>query len=92
MHGRQLNVCDAVHNAVGTIVLVAGIICILVFILSVVGAFYFFKAMKNPGGGAAPGVQMGAVPVQGTAVQGTPVKAAPVVASTVGATSQPEAL
>lgn len=86
----QTNCASAAHDAVGIIILIAGIICIICFLLAVAAAFYFYKAMNNPGqpGSTGTAVQMGTV-AQAT-VTGTPVKAQ--VSAATGATSQPEAL
>jgi uncharacterized membrane protein SpoIIM required for sporulation len=90
MQPRRLNCAGVIHDAVGIFVLIAGIICIICFLLAVAAAFYFYKAMNNPGqpGSTGTAVQMGTV-AQAT-VTGTPVKAQ--VSAATGATSQPEAL
>ena len=60
-------------NAVGIIILVAGLICAFVMIFAFTVAFYDFRAMNNPG---APNASTTVV-AMGTAavVAGQPVKA-----------------
>lgn len=98
MRSRKLNVCNGAKDAVGIIILVAGIICLIVLLLAAAGAFYDFKAMNNPGSPGAAAtttvVQMGAVsavPAKAVPVQGVPVQGV-AVGSVAGAIAQPEAL
>jgi len=72
--GRKLQAgCSQVANAVGIIILVAGLICAFVMIFAFTVAFYDFRAMNNPG---APNASTTVV-AMGTAavVAGQPVKA-----------------